>query len=91
MANKVTTFIKKHEDGLKSFATGMFYGALAIGTYELVGYCVMKKHTTIFPDMKGLKMSDLGKLGEQLVDRLPDVTLDTDVTNWRIAYKPTKK
>ena len=91
MANKITTFIKKHEDGLKNFATGMFYGALAIGTYELVGYCVMKKHTTIFPDIKGLKMSDLGKLGEQLVDRLPDATLDTDVTNWRIAYKLTKK
>ena len=91
MANKVTTFIKKHESGLKNFATGMFYGALTIGTYELVGRCVMKKHTTIFPDMNGLKMSDLGKLGEQLVDRLPDATLDTDVTNWRIAYKPTKK
>lgn len=91
MANKVTTFIKEHEDVWKGFTKGMFYGALAIGTYELVGYCVMKKHTTIFPDIKGLKMSDLGNLGEQLVERLPDVTLDTDVTKWRIAYKPTKK
>lgn len=91
MANKITTFIKKHEDGLKNFATGMFYGALAIGTYELVGRCVIKKNTTLFPDIKGLKMSDLGKLGEQLVNRLPDATLDTDVTNWWIVYKPTKK
>lgn len=91
MANKVTTFIKKHEDGLKRTAMVALYGAIAIGTYELVGYCVMKKHTTIFPDMKGLKMSDLGKLGEQLVDRLPDATLGTDVTKWWIAYKPTKK
>ena len=91
MANKIKTLFKEHEEGLKNFATGAFYGALAIGTYELVGRCVRKKNTTLFPDMKGLKMSDLGKLGEQLVDRLPDVTLDTDVTNWWITYKPTKK
>ena len=85
---KVKNFVKEHKGVIT------FYSLAIVGTALGTGYCkytthkereVFMKNTTVL-DIPNLTVSDFGKVGEEIISKIDEVTKDTPVKRWRIIY-----
>ena len=84
----VKNFVKEHKGAIA------FYSLAIVGTALGTGYCKYITHkerekimenTTVF-NIPNLTVSDFGKVGEEMVSKIDEVTKDTPVKGWRINY-----
>ena len=85
---KVKNFVKEHKGVIA------FYSLAIVGTALGTGYCkytihkeqenAMKNATVI--NIPNLTVSDFGKVGEEMISKIDEVTKDTPVKGWRIGY-----
>lgn len=86
---KVKNFVKEHKKEIIAF-----YSLAIVGTALGTGYCKYITHkerekimenTTVF-NIPNLTVSDFGKVGEEMISKIDEVTKDTPVKGWRINY-----
>ena len=85
---KVKNFVKEHKEDIIRFS----YYALGVGVG--IGICKLKsvkKHKEFMKDRTvfnnpNLTVSDFGKVGEEMISKIDEVTKDTPVKNWHIGY-----
>ena len=85
---KVKNFVKEHKGVIA------FYSLAIVGTALGTRYCkytthkereeLMKNMTVL--DIPNLTVSDFGKVGEEIISKIDEVTKDTPVKEWRIIY-----
>ena len=85
---KVKNFVKEHKEDIIRFS----YYALGVGVG--IGICKLesvKKHKEFMKDctlfnIPNLTIKDFGKVGEEVISKIDEVTKDTPVKGWRISY-----
>ena len=85
---KVKNFVKEHKGDIIRFS----YYALGVGVG--IGICKLesvKKHKEFMKDctifnIPNLTIKDFGKVGEEVISTIDEVTKDTPVKGWYIDY-----
>ena len=85
---KVKNFVKEHKGVIT------FYSLAIVGTVFGIGYCKYTTHkkweefmkNTTISNIPNLTVSDFGKVGEEMISKIDEVTKDTPVKGWRIFY-----
>lgn len=77
---KVKGFIKRH--GVKFVIIGGAAIGYAVGV-KMLCKSINKIDTNI--DIPNLTVADFGRVGEEILEKCPDVTPDTVVSAWRVG------
>ena len=85
---KVKNFVKEHKEDVIRFS----YYALGVGVG--IGICKLesvKKHKEFMKDctmlnIPNLTIKDFGKVGEEVISTIDEVTKDTPVKGWSMYY-----
>ena len=85
---KVKNFVKEHKEGIIRFSYYALGVGVGIGICKHMAYKEQKefmKDTTILK-IPNLTVSDFGKVGEEMISKIDEVTKDTPVKGWYINY-----
>ena len=85
---KVKNFVKEHKEDIIRFSCHALGVGVGIGIYK---WKSVKKHKEFMEDctmfnIPNLTIKDFGKVGEEVISTIDEVTKDTPVKGWSIYY-----
>ena len=82
---KVKNFVKEHKLDIIRYALGVGVGIGICKWKSVKKHKEFMKDCTMF-DIPDLTIKDFGKVGEEAISKIDEVTKDTPVKSWSISY-----